>query len=472
MKGEAMPSGPKTVRVLIIGAAVVSVVLNVLLFRALSKVLGCGEIAQVATGAAVEEVLSDSRAGDGGSRGMDRSTARDGSDREAAIPAAAGASQPTPEQQRRIEQLESIGYLAGSRPATDKKSVTRFVPGQAWDGLNFYVSGHDAGATLIDMQGRELHGWHCEAARAWPDREWGRTAKKRGEVYDFWRRAHVFPNGDVLAIFTGVGLVKLDRDSSILWAQEGGFHHDLHVAADGRIYALTREAKLLPRINEQAPILEDMVAILDAAGNELERFSVLEALEASPYRSLLWHNDREGDFLHTNTIELLDGRLAGLDPRFRAGNLLISIVGLDAVCVIGGESERVEWASSSLWSYQHQPTVIDSSHMIIFDNHGNFGNSRVLEFQPLTQESEWIFAGTPEDPICSGSGGSCQRLPNGNTLITESDAGRALEVTRGGTVVWEFHVPYEVELQEAKAPTLFEVIRLAPDFGADWLEGS
>ena len=31
-----------------------------------------------------------------------------------------------------------------------------------------------------------------------------------------------------------------------------------------------------------------------------------------------------------------------------------------------------------------------------------------------------------------------QRLPNGNTLITESDAGRVFEVTEGGDIVWEF----------------------------------
>ena len=32
----------------------------------------------------------------------------------------------------------------------------------------------------------------------------------------------------------------------------------------------------------------------------------------------------------------------------------------------------------------------------------------------------------------------CQRLPNGNTLITEADTGRVFEVTRKGEVVWEF----------------------------------
>ena len=31
-----------------------------------------------------------------------------------------------------------------------------------------------------------------------------------------------------------------------------------------------------------------------------------------------------------------------------------------------------------------------------------------------------------------------QRLPNGNTLITEADVGRVFEITASGEVVWEY----------------------------------
>ena len=37
--------------------------------------------------------------------------------------------------------------------------------------------------------------------------------------------------------------------------------------------------------------------------------------------------------------------------------------------------------------------------------------------------------------------GDQQRLANGNTLITESEGGRLLEVTRDGEIVWEFINP-------------------------------
>ncbi len=38
--------------------------------------------------------------------------------------------------------------------------------------------------------------------------------------------------------------------------------------------------------------------------------------------------------------------------------------------------------------------------------------------------------------------GNAQRLPNGNTLITESSFGRFFEVTREGEVVWEYVNPF------------------------------
>jgi hypothetical protein len=37
---------------------------------------------------------------------------------------------------------------------------------------------------------------------------------------------------------------------------------------------------------------------------------------------------------------------------------------------------------------------------------------------------------------------SAQRLPNGNTLITEGSNGRILEVTPGHELVWEYISPY------------------------------
>ena len=37
---------------------------------------------------------------------------------------------------------------------------------------------------------------------------------------------------------------------------------------------------------------------------------------------------------------------------------------------------------------------------------------------------------------------SCQRLPNDNTLICEAQTGRIFEITKMGSIVWEFVNPF------------------------------
>ena len=66
--------------------------------------------------------------------------------------------------------------------------------------------------------------------------------------------------------------------------------------------------------------------------------------------------------------------------------------------------------------------------------------------------------------------GSSERLPNGNTLISESNRGRAIEVTPDKQIVWEFINPHRAGENNELIATLFEVVRLDPRFPLDWVE--
>jgi hypothetical protein len=83
---------------------------------------------------------------------------------------------------------------------------------------------------------------------------------------------------------------------------------------------------------------------------------------------------------------------------------------------------------------------------------------------------QWSYAGAAESPIRSRTCGSAHRLPNGNTLITVSDAGYAREVTPEQEVVWEFHNPHHAGEQNQFVATLFNVDRIGPEFPLEWLE--
>lgn len=343
------------------------------------------------------------------------------------------------------------GYRLAEGPAEDRPRIVERDAAAVAPGLNLYLSGHAAEAVLMDREGRILHRWRHPLRRLWPDL----GSDPRMAKLEYWRRAWLFPNGDLLAIYEGLGIVKLDARSNVLWRRRGGFHHDLQVLEDGRIWVLDRD----PR----GGVLEDFVTVLDPRGRVVRRISLLQAFERSRFAPLLGRMERTGDVLHTNTLEVLDGRYprpAGLAPAFWKGNVLLSVLKLDALAVLDPEREEIVWARTGSWRRQHQPTLLDDGGLLLFDNRGaGGGRSRVIELDPRTLEVRWQYG-----ELFSKTLGSCQRLPNGNTLITESENGRALEVTREGRIVWEFHNPHRAGERKELVAVLFEMLRLPEDF--------
>jgi outer membrane protein assembly factor BamB len=60
---------------------------------------------------------------------------------------------------------------------------------------------------------------------------------------------------------------------------------------------------------------------------------------------------------------------------------------------------------------------------------------------PATGSIKWTYEASPRDEFFCPKMGSCQRLPNGNTLITDSYRGAVFEVQSDGDKVWEFRNP-------------------------------
>jgi len=372
----------------------------------------------------------------------------------------------TDEQRAEIEQLEALGYVDGKIDAPDLIGVTRHDAEQTFGDYNLLTSAHSASAQLIDMQGKVLHEWGYPFSEVWPD------YPNQNQLSTFWRRTHLFENGDLLAIYEGLGIIKVDKDSNLLWKSGVRAHHAMQVMPDGSIYILSRRADILPRINEDKAVLEDFITVLGANGKPQRSISLLVAMENSEFTHM-WDGSRnwDGDLFHTNSLEVLDGSLADVNPAFAEGNILVSMLLPSLVAVLDPEAEKFVWVEPGPYKYQHDPRVLANGTVMIFDNQGaGEETSRVMEMDPKTWEPVWDFTGSAKQPFYSETCGLAQRLPNGNTLITESDRGRAFEITRQGGMVWEFYNPSRAGDENQYIATMMEMYRLPEDFPLDWLE--
>jgi hypothetical protein len=372
----------------------------------------------------------------------------------------------------RMEALSQLGYLSGYEPPPATVGVLAYDKHLVHDGYNFFLSGDGPDAHLMDMNGNVLHTWGRPYEGTWP------PLTPRDDVFDFdkhpeyWRRAHLFTNGDVLAILEGTALVKVDKDSNVLWAYRGPFHHDLDVTDDGRIFVLTRRQNPEhPDLGNRVPIIEDFITILSAEGELIRQVSLIDALVRSAYRKLIVGRVAlTGDLLHTNTVELLGGRLESRSRAFRKGNALVSFRNIDVIGVVDLESEKLVWALTGMWKMQHQPTVLGNGNLLLFDNHGGpDGNSKVIEFDPFTQEIAWAFEGDESNRFYSYYSGSHQRLANGNTLVTSSTEGRVFELTPDRGIAWEWINPRRTKDQDGLVAIVSEMLRIEYDFVDSWL---
>lgn len=363
----------------------------------------------------------------------------------------------------RLARVMALPYLQGTVEAPSEANVIRIDRDRVEPGYRLYTSGHAPEALMIDVDGEGLHRWAFDIGRVWPD------AVGAVET-EYWRRAHWYPNGDVLFIFEGIGLVKIDARSELLWAQRNGAHHQVAVSADGTIYALTRRPRVVPVLHPTEPILEDFVTVLSPGGELLAEHSVLALVANSPFAPALMPlvEGKSGDIFHTNSIEVLDGSQVARSDVFAAGNVLLSIREIDALAIADLRAEKVVWAiggpAQPFWRAQHDPRLLPSGQILLFDNKGRGGRSRAIEFDPLRLGITWAYPAEPDADFLSLTCGTAERLPNGNTILTESDLGRAIEVTATGEIVWEFLNPNRAGAHGELIATLFEMKHVPLDF--------
>jgi hypothetical protein len=355
-----------------------------------------------------------------------------------------------------VDKLKSLGYVAWVPAEAEdgsgkiKTGVTVYDPNLAFDGLNLYNSWKSPEAYLIDMHGRVVHKW----------------AKNIYEG-DLGGHVEICENGDLLVVATHFALVRLDWDSNVKWNTKIGVHHDVSADNKEQLYTLAREDRLVFCHGIPTPIPVDYIAVLSADGVLKKKVYLYDIVKENislqtVFQVHKWFltpknlrdifarrgelrgffrpaRDRCFDITHTNSIEIMDRDIEGF---CRNGDWLISIRQLDLVAILNPQKEEFTWSwGQGELDRQHHPTLLENENVLIFDNGLNRGFTRVIELDPLTRKIVWEYRADPPEKFFSAERGSCQRLPNGNTLITESQKGRVFEVTKEGEIVWEFYNP-------------------------------
>ncbi len=371
-----------------------------------------------------------------------------------------------------VSTYQSLSYLQGYSPAPPFKNVIYYNMHLAYNNYNLFLSAHAPEAALLNMHGQLLHQWHFSCASI--------PHINKEFCPDYWVKASVLDNGDLIALVPYVGLIKLDKDSNLRWFTQGIFHHDFDIASNGDIYALSMGKSIL----NNAPIIMNNISIYSASGKLIKEISLYDLFKKYPNPSYLKKVGNpaismgppfapydQGDVFHANSIQIITKENARHSKIFKEGQLLISIREMGLIMAIDPALEKIDWLmDAGIWHKgQHFAKLLNNGNILIFDNFYTKTLSRVIEFDPLSRKIIWDFK-NPDDQFFSRLIGECYRLPNNNTLITESTNGHSFEVTPNKKIVWEFYNPHRAGEHSDLIAVTYQMERINRDIILKWLK--
>ena len=395
-------------------------------------------------------------------------------------------------------------------PTIYPTGTTIYDPDRAWNGYTVYRTPDDKGVVLIDMNGnivrrwadvvglgRILPGGHIigVAPEDSPDGNDGaKLVQKDWESNVIWsfNRTEQMETEDGGTVWSA----RLHHD----WQREGfpaGYYapESSPAITGGRTLILAHTNVTVPEINERllrddrilevswdGEVLWDWLASehVDEMGFSRAARDAIRAQRGAPTQPFDWLHINAATYLGPN--QWYDQG----DERFHPDNVIFSarhanIVGIvdrsgEIVWRMGPDFRETE-ALQAIGQIigQHHPHIIPkglpgAGNVMVFDNGGAAGygepnpgapngrsiverrSSRVLEFNPVTMETVWEYSisGHGSFRFFSFNVSAAQRLPNGNTLITEGATGRAFEVTSDHEIVWEYVNPFYYESDEIR----------------------
>ena len=362
-----------------------------------------------------------------------------------------------------VEVFAERGMLTGTRPTAhlfkarhEGNGVTHFDKDQAFPGFTLLSGffGDGLELRLIRLDGSIVNRWPArfhdlfrDTSHIQPEDRVPRTNWNTSLLGSM-----AFPDGSILFNLEAGGLVKLDRCGAVQWTLARMVHHSIDQAEDGGFWIpsiryISRDSPF-PLLTP--PYKEETIMKVSPDGKILQEISVPRLLFDNKLAALLFANGKDGnafdtpDLTHLNDVEELKSQVAGQFPLFSAGDLLVSLRNLNLVMVVDPKTQKVKWHQTGPWLDQHDPDFTANGKISVFSNNNNWtktgsinGGSTVIEVDPVTRETSIRYGALPKQKFFTRYRGQHQLLDNGNLLISDSEGGRALEVNREGSLVWQ-----------------------------------
>ncbi|PSP99283.1 hypothetical protein BRC89_04990 [Halobacteriales archaeon QS_4_70_19] len=270
------------------------------------------------------------------------------------------------------------------------------------------------------------------------------------------------PGGDLLVVGTvdrRTVVYRLDRATRrVEWAEELPLWdtHDVTLTADGNLLVANMR-------NTANGTSDDRLFVYNRTTEAVEwewRFRDHYPAETDAGVSA-------ADWSHVNDVDVL-----------AEGRYLVSPRNFDQVIVVNRSTDEVSLrlgadGNHSVLDEQHNPSYLQTEAgapvLLVADSE----NDRVVEYTCDRADPAHLLDGDVE-PNCDWERTwavegfawprDADRLPNGNTLVTDTINHRVVEVTPRGEVVWEYHapwLPYDAERpvhgREAGGPTMHDL---------------
>jgi len=309
---------------------------------------------------------------------------------------------------------------------------------------------------------------------------------------------------------TGIMMSRLHHDYEREGNPVGYYAPGQEFIDQGKTLILAHKNKVVPEIRGDKELIDDVIYEVGWDGNltgfewhsadHFNEYGFDESAKEAIYKNLGDGGGTGGvrDWLHINSMSLLGENHwydeTG-DERFNPENIIISSRHANFIAIISRATGNVVWRVGPDFlesTPEHNLGQIVAQHhahmipkrlpgegnILVFDNGGRSGYggptlyprytrdySRVIEFNPVMLEIVWQYgAESGEEKFFSHYISAAQRLPNGNTLITEGANGRIFEVTPDKETVWEFTSPS----MGTKGNAIYRAYRIPPE----WVPGN